>query len=489
MADLDMVKVVRLLDANVVMMGQLSNGMRILVIGADARSGIAQVQIDVRVGDVNEGMQGDGKRECAHFLEHLVASRLFSDKYDGTAAGRDAKKWVEDHGIESNAFTSAVRTSHYMAGLADFLHDMIDIQIGAIADFPKHFEKLTRANGGEASAFAKEAAAVQRELNSKIDDPEYVIYEGMNRTLFAGNPRSVPQSFDSANVVKLTPKTVLDFFTKHYVARNMMITVAAPLKMCDIAGIMNKLEYFRFAAADPPPYQVAKANFSVASPPNFIKMATSSTVHVIFAWPIALSMYEKNIEKQRQVAALSAVTYMLTGGFTSRLLGRLRVKEGMVYSVSADASLDERSEGLGFYEISTSVDAANVTKLIENVFAELKKLADDGPTADELAKYKISVTTSIYRRIQNRMPSKWVDEYSNMALFADDKDYDSSQQLEELAYSISKRSTQALMLTSTGIQEMARRLFEEESKRMLFTYAYTTPIPGIEETLKRVISL
>jgi len=472
----------QLLDADAVVCLTRKDGVRVCILQCGSLSNICQVQVDVRVGDDAEGMERDGQRECAHYLEHLVASMLRSRKYpDG-----EAKTWVEEHGIYSNAFTSAVRTSHFMNGHCSKLREMIDIQVGALADFLQHGPHEFFKELSSSKRYELEKMAVVRELSGKIDSPEYKMYEAANAALYEGHPRSVSQRFDAENVLDLSPDVVRKFFEDHYVAGNIMITIAGPSSVCATTGIMEALDKYEFSKSAPKPL-VAPVPFEKRLLPGqvltrFVELAGSQTVRVTMAWPLRLSMYETTEEGRRRVQAVSALTNLLTGGFTSRFLKSLRTEQGLVYGISAGKSLDERDEAFGNYQIETSVDNENVEALVQGVFLEVSRMARDGPSEEEMQKYRTRIHTAIARRVSNRSPGSWVDDYSNQALFARARDFESGKGI----VSNEEHFTLAKTVTAGDIQRAASESVKFFTDPMLIVIGAANNIEGLSELVSSV---
>lgn len=470
----------QLLDPEAVALLTREDGVRVCILQCGSLSNICQVQVDVRVGDDSEGMESSGQRECAHFLEHLVASMLRSRFYpDG-----EAKTWVEEHGIYSNAFTSAVRTSHFMNGHCSKLKHMIDIQVGAIADFLEHgphkfFEELSGSN-----RYKLEKLAVVRELSGKVDSPEYKMYEAVNAVVFDGHPRSVPQKFDAKNVLDLNADTVRAFFEKHYVARNIMITVAGPSAVCQTGGVMAALEGYKFSQAAPTPAPALKPFEEGAGPgevlSKFVKLPESETVRVTMAWPLRLAMYEDTEPGRRRVQAVSALTNLLTGGFTSRFLKSLRTEEGLVYGISAGKSLDERDKNFGTYQIETSVDKGKVGELAKGVFHELARMMNEGPTKEEMEKYRTRIYTAIARRVSDRSPGSWVDDYSNQALFASDAGFATGSGI----VSNERHFELAKTVTAQEIQAAASEVIKFFEDPVVVVIGAAQPIDGLADIVQ-----
>ncbi|MGE0158768.1 MAG: M16 family metallopeptidase [Gemmatimonadales bacterium] len=80
--------------------------------------------------------------------------------------------------------------------------------------------------------------------------------------------------------------------------------------------------------------------------------------------------------------ALSIANLVLGGMFTSRLNLNLRERNGFTYGVRSSFSL--RSQP-GPFEVSTSVANESTAPAVREIFAEMTKLADEGPTEDEVS--------------------------------------------------------------------------------------------------------
>ena len=86
------------------------------------------------------------------------------------------------------------------------------------------------------------------------------------------------------------------------------------------------------------------------------------------------------------------INHILGGGtFTSRLYREVRVKRGLVYSIY-DSLLWYDNAAVFFGSTATRADRADET--VGLIKQEIQRLADDGPTADELAKAKAYLESS-----------------------------------------------------------------------------------------------
>jgi zinc protease len=81
--------------------------------------------------------------------------------------------------------------------------------------------------------------------------------------------------------------------------------------------------------------------------------------------------------------ALQVSNTICGGGFTSRLVNSIRVEQGLTYSISSGFS---SLRAAGAFSISTFTRNDQLRKCVDAVLAEVKKLADGGPTDAELDK-------------------------------------------------------------------------------------------------------
>ncbi len=81
------------------------------------------------------------------------------------------------------------------------------------------------------------------------------------------------------------------------------------------------------------------------------------------------------------------------GGFTSRLTLRIRSDEGLAYSVYSFVQSDYNEPSVAGISLQTKVESAPFA--LRLAFAEIRKLATEGPTEEELESAKLSLIESI----------------------------------------------------------------------------------------------
>jgi len=114
-----------------------------------------------------------------------------------------------------------------------------------------------------------------------------------------------------------------------------------------------------------------------------VPLADKPSVSVIIGQPTGLRY------KDPDALALRVGTAVLGSGFTGRLMGTVRDKEGLTYNIGAGVSEDSIADGS--WDISASFAPSLLEKGIASTRRELDKWWKDGVTDQELAARKQGV--------------------------------------------------------------------------------------------------
>ena len=121
--------------------------------------------------------------------------------------------------------------------------------------------------------------------------------------------------------------------------------------------------------------------------------------------------------------ALRVATAIFGSGFTSRLMGSVRDKEGLTYDIGAGMGADAVTDG--YWKISATFAPSLLEKGIASTRRELVRWAREGVTAEELAarktdlvgSYQVSLATTgglataLQQAILRGYPVSWLDDY------------------------------------------------------------------------------
>jgi zinc protease len=216
-------------------------------------------------------------------------------------------------------------------------------------------------------------------LEASAQNTEARAHEAFGLAIFPqghpNRPHSVSEYEAAAKAATLDE--VKAFYAKYYGPAHMTLVVVGDVApdtqaMIDkaFAGWTGGQDYVRPAAA-----AVLTAARQVSVP-----LADKPSVSVIVGQPTGLRY------KDPDALALRVGTAVLGSGFTGRLMGTVRDKEGLTYSIGAAVSEDSIADG--GWDISASFAPALLEKGLASTRRELDRWWKDGVTDQELAARK-----------------------------------------------------------------------------------------------------
>ncbi len=212
-------------------------------------------------------------------------------------------------------------------------------------------------------------------LRRESRDPEKIAAKLWFRTAFPSHPYGRPSKGDESSVSSITRADLVAFHTGVFARDNLKIAVvgdidAATLKNVldqTFSGLPDKADLRPVAAVEP--RDGISQNQELPVPQTVIRFGGPGIGR-----------------KDPDFIAAYIMNHILGGGsFSSRLYQEVREKRGLAYSVYTYlAPLDFGPVFLG--GLATRADQAKAA--IELIRSEVKRMAKDGPTADELEKAK-----------------------------------------------------------------------------------------------------
>jgi len=254
-------------------------------------------------------------------------------------------------------------------------------------------------------------------LEASAQNTEARAHEAFARAVFPpghpNRPHTVGEYEAAAKVASLDELKA--FHAKYYGPAHMTLVVVGDVDATeseaevarDFAGWSGGQDYIRPATP-----AVLAAAHEVSVP-----LADKPSVTVIIGQPTGLRY------KDPDALALRVGTAILGRGFTGRLMGVVRDKEGLTYNI--DASVAEDSIADGSWDISASFAPALLAKGIASTRRELDKWWKDGITDQELAArkqglvggYLVSLSTTgglaatLLTNAQRGYDVSWVEGY------------------------------------------------------------------------------
>jgi zinc protease len=350
---------------------ELSNGIPVILQHYDGPVAATYWWVKAGSGDEKPAEAG-----FAHFLEHM----LFKDaaaKETGKASSGQLARAVESMGGDINAYTSFDQTVYHVTCAAQHWEKVIDV-FGGMAK-PQRFLK---------SDFEREREVILEELRKNEDSPGRQLFQKLFSATFKKHPYGKPVIGYVKTLNAASVGTLEAFYRRQYVSGQMGLIMVGPIEDASgkrKAAILKLLEK-RFGRSVHPkraaPVNVRATEAPLRGEPDFTVLPFDvKTPTLSFAFRVPALDHE-------DVPALDLLSGILGMGELSRLYQRLFYQKSLVNEVSGGLYVP-RDPGMIYFQAEMdSLD--KVPAVAREMFAELKRIAHEGPTDEELARVVVS---------------------------------------------------------------------------------------------------
>ncbi|NBV23776.1 MAG: insulinase family protein [Proteobacteria bacterium] len=329
---------------------RLPNG---LTIATAAMPHMASVCLGVWVG-VGSRYETDAQAGASHFIEHLL--------FKGTKrrSARQISEAVEGLGGYLNAYTSEDHTCFYAKARADRFPDLLDVLMDMFLDSRFAPPDIT-----------KEREVIKEERASYQDQPQHLVQELLNETLWPAHPlgraiEGTPASLDGLNRARLW-----QFFQTNYVAANTFIVATGNITHAQVVQTVSSLA--RHFPEGPRPGCVPMTQNS--APPR-VRLLTRAAEQTQLA--LGLRAVSRHDERRFALRVLNA---LLGECMSSRLFQSLREDRGIAYDVHSALSSFADCGDLSIY---AGVEEDKLEKVIRLIVKELHQLATKNASLGEV---------------------------------------------------------------------------------------------------------
>ncbi|MGE3842185.1 MAG: M16 family metallopeptidase [Vicinamibacterales bacterium] len=292
----------------------------------------------------------------AHFVEHM----LF--KGTKTRSAEDIAQAIDSIGGQLDAFTSKEYAGYYIKVLDEHLPVALDVLSDVILRPAFAEDDIDR-----------ERKVILEEIKMVEDTPDDLVHEMFTQTFWEGHPLGRPILGTPETVQALTRPVLQDYFSRTYVAPNLIVSAAGNLQH----------EAFREA---------------LLSTFRDVGRSASEALETVPAITPRLQTREKELEQSHICLGTRAypqnhadryVLYLLNtllgGSMSSRLFQNIREKRGLAYSVFSGLAA-YRDTGM----LSVYAGCANesVAEVIDLILAELRTVRDVPIASAELQRAK-----------------------------------------------------------------------------------------------------
>lgn len=333
----------------------LANGLRVITI--PKKDDLATTfLVLVEAGSKYETKPQSG---VSHFLEHMCFKGTKKRPSALHIAGE-----LDGLGAEYNAFTSQEYTGYF----AKVEAHKIDAALDIVSD-------LYLNPRFDAKEIAKEKGVVIEELNMYEDQPMKKINDHFMELLYGDQPAGWDVGGTKEVVRALSKEGLEAYRAAHYLPQATVVVVAGAF---DEAEMLAKIE----AAFGAMP-QAAKAGKlpvteSQDAPKSIFIPKKVDQTHVMVGCRAFSGLDSRRF-------ALEVLSDILGGGMSSRLFQKVREELAAGYYVRASADLFTDH---GFLAVNAGVDRERTNEVIAAILAEMKRLAEEAVSGEELERAK-----------------------------------------------------------------------------------------------------
>ena len=400
----------------------LDNGLRV-VLNQDNAAPVVTVAVYYDVGSRNER---EGRTGFAHLFEHMM--------FQGSENVKKAEhfQFVSNAGGTMNGTTNTERTNYFEALPANQLPLGLWLESDRMRSLAVTQENLDNQRN-----------AVQEEKRLGENQPFGQVFDQLMPMIYKNfaNAHSVIGSMEDLN--DATVKDVQDFFRINYAPNNAVLVISGAFEPTEAKAQVSK--YFATIPKQPkPPAIDVTEPAEVAMKYKQFEDKLAPFPAFIMAWKIP----QRNTPDHN---ALSLAGKIISEGESSRLYQKLvKGDESVLQLVSFT---DERRGPSGFLIFAIPKPGKDLSKIRDAIGNEIKDMATNGPTAEEMQKLHNNLINDAVRSRQSSLGR--AQAIAEFALFDGDPTLINSE-LDEL-----------LKITPAQIKEAVNKYLNTDNRVLL----------------------
>ncbi len=400
----------------------LDNGLRV-VLNQDNAAPVVTVAVYYDVGSRNER---EGRTGFAHLFEHMM--------FQGSENVKKAEhfQFVSNAGGTMNGTTNTERTNYFEALPANQLPLGLWLESDRMRSLAVTQENLDNQRN-----------AVQEEKRLGENQPFGQVFDQLMPMIYKNfaNSHSVIGSMEDLNAA--TVKDVQDFFRTNYAPNNAVLVISGAFESKEAKEQVSK--FFATIPKQPkPPAIDVTEPVEVATKYKKFEDKLAPFPAFVMAWKIP----QRNTPDHN---ALALAGKIISEGESSRLYQKLvKGEESVLQLVSFT---DERRGPSGFLVFAIPKPGKDLAVIRETITNEIKNMATNGPTAEEMQKLRNNLINDAVRARQSSLGR--AQAIAEFALFDGDPTLINSE-LDEL-----------LKITPAQIKEAVNKYLNTDNRVLL----------------------
>ncbi|MBN1325558.1 insulinase family protein [Candidatus Falkowbacteria bacterium] len=297
----------------------------------------------------------------SHFIEHLMFKG--TKKYPTTL---DISKTLDGIGAEYNAYTAKDHTGYYIKANAEKLELVCDV-----------LSEMLNNSLFDADEIEKEKGVIIEEIKMYEDTPIQHAEILFEEQIFSGNNLGPCIAGTIDSIKNMNRQKIVDYMNSFYEPKNGVIVISGKIDK-KAEKILNN--YFTQEKKANEMFLQKFEEFKDIQNQKRVLLNYKDTKQVHLALGVPAYSYS-----HPDLYALYVLGAILGGNMSSRLFINVREKRGLCYYIRAQVDVYQDT---GDLMIRAGLDKDKIHEAIEVIIQELKKLKDQGITADELDKAK-----------------------------------------------------------------------------------------------------
>ena len=321
----------------------------------------------LRSGSAVESEEHGG---ASHFLEHLVFK---GTKHRTTA---DIAKVIDILGGDVDAFTGKEYTSFY----AHVLDEQVPTALELLTDI------VTSPNFSHDDV-EMERGVILEEIKMVEDTPDDLVHEIFVTAFWPDHPLGRPILGTEETIGRLQRAKIVEHYEETFQPSNVIFAASGNVKPEDLLPFLEK----HFPASTRQPF---RREWDAPTPRQHVIIREKRELEQVHLC-LGARGYPQQVEERYAAALLNTV---LGGGMSSRLFQRVREQEGLVYAI---ASYHNAYLHGGYEAVYAACAPKNVRRVLDSTLAEMRKMRNEGVTAEELADAKLHLKGSILLSLES----------------------------------------------------------------------------------------
>ena len=351
----------------------LKNGLRV-VFNRDSSIPVVSVAVYYNTGSRNERQ---GRTGFAHLFEHMM--------FQGSENVKKAEhfQYISNAGGDMNGNTTTERTAYFETLPSNQLPLALWLESDRMRSLAVTQENLDN-----------QRKAVQEEKRMNYDNQPYRnALLRMNEMIFRNFSNAHSTIGSMADLDAASVQDVQEFFRIYYAPNNAVLVISGDFEPREARALVEK--YFETIARQPDPPAP-----DVAEPPEVA--VKQDTYNDRFAQlPAFILGWKIPARRTPDFYALQLAGNLLFGGESSRLYQKMVKGEESV--VAIQGFFGERRGPSSMYIFALPKPGKDPMQVRQSVLGEIRRLATEGPTADEMEKLRNNLINGAVRGRQSSL--------------------------------------------------------------------------------------